>query len=152
MNGLAKPLGLRKGTTRHGADVRARATAALLVGERPAVVARNLGVPEGTVRSWKYRLKNGGVATLKKGNFGGLLMEHLRAMLRSLIEQSRMMQDPGLLKGIPPGELAVLFGTLFDRTMRMLEVSRALIGPEMLTNVYPETEYSGAKKGEKTNG
>ena len=107
---------------KHPPDARAKATAALLVGERPATVARALGIPEGTVRSWKYRIKNGKSATLKKGDFGGLLMDHLRAMLRSLIEQSRLMQDPEFLEKIPARELAVLFGTLFDRTMRIMEV------------------------------
>ena len=33
------------------AELRARGVAALLCGERPAVVARDLGVPEETVRS-----------------------------------------------------------------------------------------------------
>jgi len=112
--------------TRHAPDLRVRATAALLCGERPAVVARTLGVPEGTVRSWKHRLKDGKVATLKKGDFGGLLMEHLLAMLRSLIEQSRAMRDPELLRKIPVRELAVLFGTPFDRTMRILELAPTL--------------------------
>lgn len=110
---------------KHASGVRAQATAALLVGERPAVVARDLGIPEGTVRSWKHRIKTGKSATLKKGYVGGLLMEHLRAMLRSLTEQSRMMRDAGFLKEIPAGELAVFFGMLFDRTMRMLELAPA---------------------------
>ena len=111
---------------KHSPDVRARATAALLVGERPAAVARNLGVPEGTVRSWKHRIKIGKSATLKKGEFGGLLFEHLKAMLRSLIAQARHLADTDLLRKIPAGELAVLFGTLFDRTMRVLEMAPAL--------------------------
>jgi hypothetical protein len=112
--------------SRHSASVRAKATAALLVGERPAAVARDLGIPEGTVRSWKHRLKKGRSATLKKGDFGPLLMEHLLATLRSLIEQSRRLQDPKVLREIPTRELAVLFGTLFDRTMRMLEMVPAV--------------------------
>ena len=117
---------MEKPKARHAPDVRARATAALLVGGRPAAVARDLGVPEGTVRSWKHRIKNGQSATLKKGEFGGLLMEHLRAMMVSLIEQSRMLQDPKVLREIPAGQAAVLFGTLFDRTMRMLEMLPAV--------------------------
>ncbi len=50
----------------HSSETRARALAALLVGERPAVISRDLGVPEGTVRSWKCRLKKRPDATLKK--------------------------------------------------------------------------------------
>lgn len=55
-------------------------------------------------------------------------MEHLLAMLRSLIEQSRMMRDPGMLEKMPAGKLALFFGILFDRTIRMLELLPALQG------------------------
>lgn len=112
---------------RHAPEIRARGMVALLVGERPAVVARDLGVPEGTVRSWKHRLKNGTVATLKKGAFGGFLLEHLEASLRSLIAQSERLSDPEVLRQMSASELAILFGTLFDRTMRMLELSDAFV-------------------------
>ena len=101
--------------------------AALLVGERPAAVARDLGVPEGTVRSWKHRLKKGRVATLKKGAFGGLLLEHLEGLLRSLISQSEHLREPGVLRAMRAKERAILFGVLFDRTMRMLELAPALL-------------------------
>ena len=55
---------------RNAAELRAKGIAALLCGERPAVVARDLRVPEGTARSWKHRAKNRGIATLKKGTSG----------------------------------------------------------------------------------
>jgi hypothetical protein len=45
------------GRRKNGAALRVQGVAALLCGERPAVVARELGVPEGTVRSWKHRAK-----------------------------------------------------------------------------------------------
>lgn len=38
-------------------ELRARGLAALLVGDRPAAVARAADVPEGTVRSWKHYRK-----------------------------------------------------------------------------------------------
>jgi len=94
-------------------------------------VARAHGVPEGTVKSWRHRLKNGRVATLRKGAkgaFGALLMEHLEATLLSLIAQSRHLSDPDVLRGMRAGEAGVFFGTLFDRTMRMLELAPALLG------------------------
>ena len=61
------------GRKKDAASLRARGIAALLCGERPAVVARELGVPEGTVRSWKHRAKRRGIATLKKGTSGRYL-------------------------------------------------------------------------------
>ena len=108
--------------------MRARGLAALLVGDRPAAVARALGVPEGTVRSWKHRLKRGQIATLKKGAFVGLVGEYLEAALRSLIAQSRHLSDPRVMREIRAGDLAVLFGTLFDRTLRALELREAITG------------------------
>jgi len=59
--------------------LKARALAALLTGERPAVIARDFGIAETTVRSWRHRLKNSQVATLKKENFGGLLLDHTKS-------------------------------------------------------------------------
>jgi transposase len=67
----------------HPSGLRAKALAALLCGERRAAVARDLGVPEATVRTWKRRLKNGRSGTLKKADFGRLLTEHLETSVRS---------------------------------------------------------------------
>ncbi len=113
-----------KKRTSYPKETKARALAALLTGERSAVIARDLGVPEATVRSWRYRLKNGQTATLKKGNFGDLLFDYLETELRSLIAQSRHLADPELLEKTRAGELAIVAGTLFDRTWRMLEFRR----------------------------
>lgn len=111
----------------YGEETKAAAMAALLAGGRVRRVALEHGVPEGTVKSWRHRLKNGRVATLKKEQFGGLLMEHLEAALRSLIAQSEHLSDPGVLRGMRAGEAGVFFGTLCDRTMRMLELAPALL-------------------------
>ena len=108
------------------ADLRARGIAALMCRERPAFVARDLGVPEGTVRSWKYRAKNRGIATLKKGDFGTLLTTHLEALIRSLLAQSRELS--GRWSEMGAGELALTFGLLFDRTLRMLELQEGVWG------------------------
>jgi transposase len=103
---------------RNAAELRARGIAALLCGERPAVVARDLGVPEGTARSWKHRAKNRGIATPKKGDFGALLTKHLETLIRSLLAQSRELSSRWSEMGAR--ELALAFGLLFDRAMRML--------------------------------
>ena len=111
----------------YGEGTKAAAMAALLVGGRVREVARAHGVLEGTVKSWRHRLKNGRVATLKKGAFGGLLLAYLEATLRALIAQSEELSDHDRLRGMGGREAAVLFGTLFDRTMRMLELAPALL-------------------------
>ena len=108
------------------AVLRARGVAALICGERPAVVARDLGVPEGTVRSWKHRTKNRGIATLKKGDFGALLTAHLEALIRSLLAQSDELS--GRWSEMGAHELAITFGVLLDRTLRMLELHEGVWG------------------------
>ena len=112
-------------------EAKARAVAALLVGGRPRVVAREHGIPESTISTWRSRLKAGTLRYEKKGggrsDFGGLLMEYLEASLRSLIAQAGQAGDPEWIRRQPAGELAVFFGTTFDRTMRMLELLPAFL-------------------------
>jgi transposase-like protein len=112
-------------------EAKARAIAALLVGGRPRVVAREHGIPESTVTTWRHRLKTGKLRHEKKGghrsDFGELLMECLEASLRSSIAQARQMQDPEWIRRQPAGELAVLFGIVFDGTLRTIELLPAFL-------------------------
>ncbi|MEJ7815476.1 MAG: helix-turn-helix domain-containing protein [Rubrobacter sp.] len=115
-------------TKNYGPEDKARALAGLLCGERVRVVSRQHGIPEGTVKSWRHRLKTGRMQPEKKGRAGGLLLEHTRALLRSLIVQGGHPSDPERIREVPAKELAIFWGTLFDRTMRMLELYPALSG------------------------
>ena len=112
----------------YGEETKAAAMAALLAGGRVRQVALEHDVPKGTVKCWRYRLKYGRVATLKKGALGGLMLEHLDAPLCALVAQSRHLSDPERLREMRAGELAVLFGTLCDRMTRALELAPALLG------------------------
>jgi transposase-like protein len=112
--------------TSYPPDVKARAITALLVGERPRIVAREYGIPESTVTTWRHRLKNGKLRHKKKDGgltlFGELLVEHLEASLRSLIAKTEHLAEPALLREMGAHRLAVLYGSLFDQTIRMLEL------------------------------
>ena len=112
-------------------EAKARAVAALLLGGRPRVVAREHGIPESTVTTWRHRLKTGKLRHEKKGggrsDFGELLMEHLEASLRSLIAQSEQAADPEWIARQRAGDLAVLFGILFDGTLRTFELLPAFL-------------------------
>lgn len=120
-----------KRTPSYPPEAKARAIAALLLGGRPRVVAREHGIPESTVTTWRHRLKTGKLRHEKKGggrsDFGDLLMECLEASLRSLIAQSQRMRDPEWIRRQPAGEIAVLFGILFDSTFRILELLPAFL-------------------------
>jgi hypothetical protein len=62
----------------------------------------------------------------KKGDFGELLSTHLENLIRSLLAQSRELSSRWSEMGA--GELALAFGLLFDRTMRMLELQEGARG------------------------
>ncbi len=113
-------------------EAKARAIAALLTGERPRVVAREHGIPESTVTTWRHRLKHGKLRHEKKGGgptpFGELLMELLEASLVSLTRQSEQTADSGWIRRQGAREMALLHGVLTDRTVRMLELAPAFIG------------------------
>jgi transposase-like protein len=114
-------------------EAKAQAIASLLVGERPRVVARERGIPESTVTTWRHRLKNGKLRHGKKdleGSPGGppgglLLFDYLEALLRTLAADSERLADPEALREIRAGQLAIIYGTLFDRTLRVLELAPA---------------------------
>ncbi len=111
----------------YGPEDKARALAGLLCGERVRVLSRRHGIPEGTVKSWRHRLKTGRMQPEKKGRAGNLLLEHTRALLRSLIVQGGHLSGPARIQEIPAKEFAIFWGTLFDRTMRMLELAPAFM-------------------------
>jgi hypothetical protein len=97
-----------------------------MVGDRPRAVARKYGIPESTVTTWRHRLKNGNLRHEKKSGaltpFGELLMEHLETVLRSLVVQTEHLAQRVLLREMGAHRLAILYGSLFDQTMRMLEL------------------------------
>lgn len=122
----------KRGPT-HSAEVRAQAIAAMLAGEAPASVAERLGVPLGTVKSWRSRdaqaLVNSGAAvatdaTPKRDELGRLVSEYLRESLRALRAQSELFADAEWLKKQSAAELAILHGVLNDKVVRILSALR----------------------------
>jgi hypothetical protein len=57
-----------------------------------------------------------------------LLTAHLEALIRSRLVQSRELSGRWSEMGF--GELAISFGVLFDRTLRMLELHEGVTGGE----------------------
>jgi hypothetical protein len=48
-------------------------------------------------------------------------------LLRTLAADSEQLADPDALREIPPGQLAIIYWTLFDRTLRVLELAPAFL-------------------------
>jgi hypothetical protein len=66
------------------------------------------------------------------GEPGGFLLDYLKTLLGTLAADSERLADPDLVRKIPAGQLAITYGTLFDRTLRVLELAPAFVGSEVL--------------------
>lgn len=116
----------------YSAQKKAAAIAALLVGGRVCVVAREHGIPENTIKTWRRRLRTGELKPEKKRagvgvSLGPLLYEYLEALITSLISQSQELVSSDRFREMDAGETAIFYGTLLDQTMRMLELLRPLL-------------------------
>jgi len=111
--------------TEYSNEVKAQALAALLAGQAPALVAATFGIPIGTLKSWKSRMKNGdGVATVateKRERIGSLLLDYLEETLVTLKAQQLVFRDESWLLKQSASEAAVLHGVISDKAIRLLE-------------------------------
>jgi transposase-like protein len=114
---------------KYGDDTKGVALAALLAGNTPRRVAEEHGIPLNTVKSWRRRLKRGEIAALhpKKRN-DSLMHEYVESVLRSLIAQSSVMQDREWIYQQSASAAALLYGIVFDRTIRSLELLNSITG------------------------
>lgn len=101
--------------------------AALLAGQSITEVAATYHLPEGTVKSWRARMKPGGesdvakVATEKREEIGTLLLRYLETNLTTLNAQAEVFKDPEWLKKQNAADVAVLHGVMTDKSVRLLE-------------------------------
>ena len=115
---------------------KAAVMAALLAGQGTTEVAATYSVPEGTVKSWRARMKPGGetdvskVATEKREEIGSLLIDYLHANLTTLRAQNVVFADAAWLKTQDAGELAVLHGVMTDKAIRLLEALGGVGDPQ----------------------
>lgn len=111
----------------HNSDLKAKAQGALLSGRTPAEVARRYGLAESTVRSWAGGLgeKFAEVRAKKGVDFDEAVGDYLTASLTSLTAQARHARDPAWLMEQPAHKLALLHGVMFDKAIRVLELSEA---------------------------
>ncbi len=105
-------------------ETKAAVLAALLEGQSVNAVAKDYGIPSGTVKSWKSRdlgEKVAKVATEKQVEIGDLLVKYMEESLKTLIAQLQIFRDPQWLKIQSASDAAVLHGVQTDKLMRMLE-------------------------------
>jgi Homeodomain-like domain-containing protein len=108
----------------HPESKRARAIAALLLGAGVMEVARELNLPESSIRNWKRTLTPEQIAEVnaKKGQrLDDLVFDYLQENLTTLRAQSKLLRDAAYVAQQPASEMATLHGVMADKTIRLLE-------------------------------
>jgi len=101
---------------------KASVMAALLAGQSINHVAKEYKIPRGTVASWSRNLqRNHTVSTEKRERIGELIIDNVEAELETLIAMQNVFTDEKWLRRQRASELAVLYGVIKDKNMRVLE-------------------------------
>lgn len=127
----SKSRGIRTPTPRpHRSDAqRAAIIALLLTGCTPVEIEKTLKVPESTVRNYRRELTPEQIAALneKRANeLDDLLWENIRAAFAAQHAILTHVQSQGYIQRQDPDALAVFYGVVDDKKVRILEaVERA---------------------------
>jgi hypothetical protein len=106
-------------------ETKAAVMAALLTGQSIRYVAKEFGIPVGTIKAWKSYRANGHnvalVTTEKKQAIGDLILIYLNELFTTLHVQMKVFADETWLKQQSAGEAAILHGVIADKGIRLLE-------------------------------
>lgn len=114
-------------------QIKAQALAALLAGQSLSEVSRLMGVPLGTLKSWKQRnpdatdravfvdAVDASDASTKRERIGALLLDYSIASLEALIAQQKVFRSEEWLRKQSASDVAILHGVGFDKVVRLLE-------------------------------
>jgi hypothetical protein len=106
----------------HDETIRAEAMAALLAGQSISYVAKEYKLPRGTVSAWSRNLpRNHTVSTEKRERIGQLIIDNVEAEFETMIAMQDVFTDKEWLKKQSASELAVLYGVIKDKAIRVLE-------------------------------
>jgi transposase-like protein len=110
---------------RHGEELKQRAVADLMGGDSIAVVSERYELPEGTVKAWSaQRGQVDLVQPQKKEELGELVADLLATNLRGLRTIAGLPEDREWLKKQTASELAIFYGVLADKSIRILGALR----------------------------
>jgi hypothetical protein len=111
----------------HNKSTKTRVVALLLLGESVAHIHRQTRVAESTIREWRDALTDEQIAEIR-ANRGGivadLLFDYLQENLRTLSAIARKTADPKWLEKQEADKLAVLYGVMSDKSIRVLEAQQ----------------------------
>ena len=103
--------------------VRAAVIAALVSGMAPAEAARQWKLPESTVRSFLSSKDFKEARARKSEDFGMLIADMLRENFITLTAQAQHLRDKDYLTRQPVEGIAIAYGVLADKTIRILEAA-----------------------------
>ena len=107
---------------RYSEETKAAVMAALLAGQSVSQVAKEYGIPKGTVSGWGRKSQEvASVTTQKKERIGELLVSYLSTSLETLEAQARMFKNEDWLRKQNAADVAVLHGVVTDKAIRLLE-------------------------------
>lgn len=109
-------------------EVKAQVMAALLSGQSPSSVAKEFGIPRGTVAAWQTRKVDAivegvatGAAQKKQDEINELVLDLLVAQLKSQISMADHAGNKEWLFGQDASAVAMLMGVGNDKLIRLLQ-------------------------------
>lgn len=112
----------------HSPETKAAVMAALLSGQGVNEIARQYNLPKSFVSRVKNNSLNGTeleqIETQKKEHIGNLVESHLRASLKAAVKIAGKTDDEQWLTEQSADSLAVFYGVLTDKALRILEAAQ----------------------------
>jgi transposase-like protein len=111
----------------HSDEIRAAVLAALLAGQSVTEVARSYNLDTGLVSRWRKSIPADHlqkVADEKRESLASLVEDHLRASLTAAAKVATKAHDESWLTRQSAESLAVFYGVLTDKAIRILEAAQ----------------------------
>lgn len=117
----------------HGPEVRAVVISALMAGQGVSEVAASFNISKATVSRLKKEIDSTTlehIETVKKEKLIDLVESHLIASLRAAIQLAEQANDVNWRSKQPASEIAVFYGVLSDKSIRLIEIAGKLLGQQ----------------------
>lgn len=115
----------------HSPETKAAVLAALMEGQGVNAVARAHGLDKSIVSRWKSELGTDRIqqiATEKKERLIDLVEDHLTASLKAATKLAGQADDDEWRAKQPASEIAVFYGVLSDKAIRLIEIAGRILG------------------------
>lgn len=113
--------------------MRAVVISALMAGQGVSEVAASFNISKATVSRLKKEIDSTTlehIETVKKEKLIDLVESHLIASLRAAIQLAEQANDANWRSKQPASEIAVFYGVLSDKSIRLIEIAGKLLGQQ----------------------